>query len=160
MAESEKNGMGIISNYKVGDGYVDFFDVDGVHRVTISNVSLVCDCFAYSLNSAIPCQHIRKLMSLGLGNVINEKSNNVINEKENVINKMQILEMNTDGKIWIARVQGTTQIHTVTVDLINNEFQCDCQDYYFRRRKKGEPCKHIRLVLEEITKKLEGEIGK
>jgi predicted nucleic acid-binding Zn finger protein len=158
MAELEKKGMGTIPNYKVGDGYVDFFDVDGVHRVTISNGSPVCDCLAYSLNPVIPCQHIRKFRSLGL--VINEKTNNVINETENVINKMQILEMNTDGKIWIARVEGTTQVHTVTVDLVNNEFQCDCQDYYFRRRKKGEPCKHIKLVLEEITKRLEGEIGK
>jgi len=155
MVKSEKNEIGVIPNYKIGDGYVDFFDIDGVHRVVLNNGSLVCDCFVFSLNPNIPCQHIRKFRSLGL--VINEKTNNVINETENVINKMKVLEMNTDGKIWTARVQGTTQVHTVTVDLVNNEFQCDCQDYYFRRRKKGEPCKHVRLVLEEIIKRLEGE---
>jgi predicted nucleic acid-binding Zn finger protein len=154
MVESKKNEIGVIPNYKVGDGYVDFFDVDGIHRVTLSNGNPVCDCLAFKLNP-IPCQHIRKFRCLGL--VINEKTNNLINETENVINKMRILEMNTDGKVWTAKVQGT-QVHTIVVDLVNNEFDCDCQDFYFRRRKKGEPCKHIKLVLGEISRKLEKEV--
>jgi len=65
----------------------------------------------------------------------------------------QLLEFRTDGKEITALVQGG-ELHTVYLNLTNGSKSCDCQDFYFRRKKKGELCKHLKLVLEEMERRL------
>lgn len=76
----------------------------------------------------------------------------------NPIIEPELLEFRIHDGEATAIVKGG-ELHTVYLNLKTGERNCDCQDFYFRKKKKGELCKHLKLVLEETEKRLRGELG-
>lgn len=105
-----------------------------IHRVTVTTEK-VDDSTLDAERLAVVMSHIDKLPAF-----VQDMLQDMLGEVTKEIQAEQVLE-----QYFVASDSDPGKDYVVTLDG-NREWACECGDFRFRRKKRGEICKHIRRV--------------